>query len=53
MSEKADRAQYNIAAARRVVGDFGIASECGWGRADPGRLPGLLASCRLAADSLR
>ena len=42
-----------IAAAQRVVADFGIASECGWGRADPGRLPGLLASCRLAADSLR
>ncbi|HYZ41905.1 MAG TPA: hypothetical protein VE687_14960, partial [Stellaceae bacterium] len=41
-----------IAAARRVIPDFGIASECGWGRADPARLPGLLASHRLAAEAL-
>jgi hypothetical protein len=41
-----------IAAARRVVPDFGIASECGWGRTDPSRLPGLLASHRAAAEAL-
>jgi hypothetical protein len=41
-----------IAAAKRVVADFGIASECGWGRADPGRTPGLLASHRVAAEAL-
>ncbi len=41
-----------IAAARRVIADFGIASECGWGRTDPDRLPGLLASHRLAAEVL-
>jgi hypothetical protein len=41
-----------IAAARRVVADFGIASECGWGRTDPNRLSGLLASHRQAAAAL-
>jgi hypothetical protein len=41
-----------IAAARRVIADFGIASECGWGRTDPARLPGLLASHRAAAEAL-
>jgi hypothetical protein len=35
-----------IAAARRHVADFGVASECGWGRTEPGRLPGLLAAHR-------
>jgi hypothetical protein len=38
-----------ISAAHRVIADFGIASECGWGRADPNRLSGLLASHRQAA----
>jgi hypothetical protein len=33
-----------IAAVHRFTPDFGIASECGWGRTDPSRLPGLLAS---------
>jgi hypothetical protein len=41
-----------ITAAHRVVPEFGIASECGWGRADPSRLPGLLTSHRLAAEAL-
>jgi len=41
-----------IAAARRIFPDFGIASECGWGRTDPSRLPGLLASHRAAAETL-
>jgi hypothetical protein len=41
-----------IAAARRVIPDFGIASECGWGRTDPPRLQGLLASHRQAAAVL-
>jgi hypothetical protein len=41
-----------IDAARRVVPAFGIASECGWGRTDPTRLPGLLESHRQAADYL-
>lgn len=31
-----------IEIARRFAPEFGIASECGWGRADPARLPGLL-----------
>jgi hypothetical protein len=41
-----------IAAAHRVIDDFGIASECGWGRTDPSRLPGLLASHRISAAAL-
>jgi hypothetical protein len=41
-----------IAAARCVIPDFGIASECGWGRTDPSRLSGLLASHRAAAEAL-
>jgi len=41
-----------IGAARRVVGDFGVASECGWGRGDPARLPGILAAHRAAAEML-
>lgn len=39
-----------IEAARAVVKDFGVASECGWGRTDPQRVPGLLASHRAAMD---
>ena len=38
-----------IGAARAFLPTFGIASECGWGRTDPQRLPGLLESHRLAA----
>jgi hypothetical protein len=41
-----------IAAARRFIPDFGIASECGWGRTDTARVPSLLASHRLAAEAL-
>jgi hypothetical protein len=41
-----------IATARRFVPAFGVASECGWGRADPQRVPGLLESHRLAAERL-
>ncbi len=42
-----------IAAARRVVPEFGVASECGWGRTDPARLEGLLAGHRAAAQSMK
>ena len=35
-----------IDAARKVVPRFGIATECGWGRTDPARVPGLLAAHR-------
>ena len=41
-----------IKAARAVVSTFGVASECGWGRTDPGKVPGLLESHRRAAESL-
>lgn len=39
-----------IARAREVVKDFGIASECGWGRTDPERVPGLIAAHRRAME---
>ena len=41
-----------IKAAHEVVSTFGIASECGWGRTDPERVPGLIESHRMAAESL-
>lgn len=43
-----DRARIN--AARAFVGSFGVASECGWGRTDPARVPGLLDSHRRAVE---
>ncbi len=39
-----DRAR--IAAAQKVVRRFGVATECGWGRTDPARVPALLAAHR-------
>jgi hypothetical protein len=39
-----------IAVARRFIDDFGLSAECGWGRTEPGRLPGLLRGHRLAAE---
>jgi hypothetical protein len=42
-----------INAARKVVGSFGVASECGWGRTDPTRLSGLLESHRAALERMR
>ena len=41
-----------IEATRSILPEFGIASECGWGRTDPSRLPGLLHSHRHAAEVL-
>ncbi|MFI5001987.1 MAG: hypothetical protein ACHQK9_19065 [Reyranellales bacterium] len=40
-----------IAMARRHANDFGFSAECGWGRTEPGRLPGLLAGHRNAAEA--
>jgi hypothetical protein len=45
-----DRAR--IEAARALVPAFGVASECGWGRTDPARVPGLLDSHGAAAESM-
>jgi hypothetical protein len=45
-----DRAR--MAVARRFVDDFGLAAECGWGRTEPGRLPGLLTGHRIAAEEM-
>ena len=42
-----------VAVARQhVAGDFGLSAECGWGRTEPGRLPGLLRGHRVAAEAL-
>ena len=41
-----------IAVAQRFAGDFGLSAECGWGRTEPGRLPGLLKGHRVAAEGL-
>ncbi len=46
-----DRAR--MAAARKVVPSFGVAAECGWGRTDPQRVPGLLASHRRAVGFMQ
>ncbi|HEX2888938.1 hypothetical protein [Vineibacter terrae] len=48
--EAGDRAR--IAAASKVVPRFGFSSECGWGRTDPARVPGLIAAHRRAAEAL-
>jgi len=48
-----DGDQARIAVAKHYLDDFGIATECGWGRTDPENVPGLLASHRKAAESLR
>jgi hypothetical protein len=47
-----DRTRMDRARAA-VGGDFGVATECGWGRGEPSRLDGLLESHRRAVDYLR
>jgi methionine synthase II (cobalamin-independent) len=42
-----------INAAREMIGRFGVASECGWGRTDPQRVSGLLESHRAALERMR
>ena len=41
-----------LAMARRYVHVDGVSTECGWGRADPHRVPGYLDSLRRAAEEL-
>ena len=48
--DEGDRQRIEV--AREYVREFGIGTECGWGRADPQRVPGLLASHRKAAEAL-
>jgi hypothetical protein len=40
-----------VAVAKKFVSDFGLSAECGWGRTEPGRLPGLLKGHRAAAEA--
>jgi hypothetical protein len=44
--------QLRIKAASKYLKNFGIATECGWGRSDPAKAPSLLDSHALAAKSL-
>jgi hypothetical protein len=39
------------AVAKEFIDDFGLSAECGWGRTEPGRLPGLLKGHRAAAEA--
>jgi hypothetical protein len=41
-----------VEVAKRHVTEFGLSAECGWGRTEPGRLPGLLKGHRIAAEAL-
>ena len=41
-----------LTAARELLPSFGVASECGWGRTDPTRVPSLLESHRQAVEYL-
>lgn len=40
-----------VSVARKFIDDFGLSAECGWGRTEPGRLPGLLTGHRVAAEA--
>jgi len=47
--ETGDKAR--MAVAKKFIEDFGLSAECGWGRTEPGRLPGLLTGHRVAAEA--
>jgi len=38
-----------IESAQRVVREFGVSTECGWGRRDPQTIPGLIDLHRQAS----
>jgi hypothetical protein len=42
LSDGVAGAQRRVATARQVVGEFGVATECGWGRRDRATVPDLL-----------
>lgn len=48
--DDAEGDQARIGAARRIRPTFGISTECGWGRTDPQRVPGLIAAHRIAME---
>jgi hypothetical protein len=48
--DDADGDRARIVAASRVCPSFGISTECGWGRTDPARVPGLIAAHRAAME---
>jgi len=47
-----DGDKMRIRVAREFLPEFGVATECGWGRTAPENVPGLLASHRSAAEEL-
>lgn len=44
--------QQRIATAAKYIRNIGVATECGWGRADPATVSSLLDSHRVAAETL-
>ena len=50
--DDADGDVARLSAAREFLATFGVASECGWGRTDPARVPSLLESHRNAVEYL-
>ncbi|MGI9616065.1 MAG: hypothetical protein ACR2QO_24340 [Acidimicrobiales bacterium] len=49
--DDADGDLARIAAASAVCDSFGISTECGWGRADPARVPALIGAHRAAMEA--
>ena len=47
-----DGDRQRIAAAGKYIGNMGVATECGWGRADPNTVESLLHSHRAAAAAI-
>jgi len=43
LSDGLPGARRRIGSAEKVLTDFGVATECGWGRRDPETIPGLIA----------
>lgn len=50
--DDAEGNQKRIQAAKRIISEFGVATECGWGRSDPRRLSDILSSHRATAEAL-
>lgn len=49
--DDADGDKARMAAACTIVKTFGVSTECGWGRTNPGRVPGLIAAHRAIMEA--
>jgi len=47
-----DGTQRRVVAAQRVIANFGVSTECGWGRRDPETIPGLIELHRQVCDPI-